>query len=282
MNTTPQQPVFDMPHYRRLIESREVFFKRILTPLVEQLGLRRAADVGCGIGFFSELLRASGFDVLGVDGRQQNVEEAKRRFSEIEFRVANVEETAITELGTFDLVLCFGLLYHLESPFRAIRNLAALTGKALLIDSTCIPEERPLLLFREESDGEDQGLKHLALYPTESCLVKMLYRAGFISVCRFRMLPDHPYYRGQVTRKRVRTLLLAVRQKLANNLVEEVAEPAAEPNPWATSWTGASELARSVCGFLRKPLPEKMVRLSRKLGLKRRGNGAGRGPAVQD
>ncbi len=282
MDAPPQQPVFDMPHYRRLNESREVFLKQILPPLVAELGIRRAADIGCGIGFFSELLRTSGFNVLGVDGRQQNVEEAKRRFPEIEFRVANAEETVITELGTFDLVLCFGLLYHLESPFRAIRNLAALTGKALLIDSTCIPGERPVLLFREEFDGNDQGLKYVALYPTESCLVKMLYQAGFIRVYRFRLLPDHPYYSEKMTRKRVRTFLLAVRQKVTNNFVEEIAEPTTEANPWATKWTGASEFARVLRRFLRRPLPEKMASLRRRLGLNRGGNGADSGRAAQD
>ena len=39
------------------------------------------------------------------------------------------------ELGEFDLVLCFGLLYHLENPMRTIRHLRALTGQGLLLES---------------------------------------------------------------------------------------------------------------------------------------------------
>jgi len=61
------------------------------------------------------------------------VTEARRRFPHIPFEQADVEERAILELGKFDLVLCFGLLYHLENPLLAIRNLRGLTEKCLLV-----------------------------------------------------------------------------------------------------------------------------------------------------
>jgi hypothetical protein len=40
-----------------------------------------------------------------------------------------VEDLSLRDIGTVDLVLSVGLLYHLENPFRAIRNFHALTGK---------------------------------------------------------------------------------------------------------------------------------------------------------
>ena len=43
----------------------------------------------------------------------------------------NVEDPQVRELGASDLVLCPGLLYHLENPFQAIRNLHALTARIL-------------------------------------------------------------------------------------------------------------------------------------------------------
>ena len=68
--------------------------------------------------------------MLGVDGRQENVEEAQRRFPQIPFRICNAQESALRDLGRFDLVFCFGLLYHLENPLIAIRQLCAMTAAA--------------------------------------------------------------------------------------------------------------------------------------------------------
>jgi 2-polyprenyl-3-methyl-5-hydroxy-6-metoxy-1,4-benzoquinol methylase len=94
--------------------------------------------VGAGVGFFSQTLLECGLNVCGIEGRAENVSEARKRFPHIPFGQADIQERSTLELGKFDLVLCFGLLYHLENPLLAIRNLHALTGKCLLLESMCI------------------------------------------------------------------------------------------------------------------------------------------------
>lgn len=266
MEQKPPQRVFDLLLYQQLIVSRESFLRRVLPHLQRELSLRRALDAGCGIGFFSSLLGSLGFRVVAFDGRQDNVDEATRRYPGIDFRTADVEELVPPELGSFDLVLCFGLLYHLENPFRAVRNLHALTAKVLLIESMCIPDKRVLLEFRDEGPSEDQGLRNMAFYPTEACLVKMLYRAGFTSVCRFLDLPDHPDFHAGVSRNRVRCLLLASCVPLSLPFLAEVREPATRPDPWATRISSVQERLQRVGSFLRKPLPEKWASVQRRLG----------------
>ncbi len=103
------------------------------------LGLRNALDAGCGVGFFAQTLTELGLETRGFDGRFENVVEARKRFPQIAFERGDIESAEIAALGTFDLVLCFGLLYHLENPMRAIRHLRALTGQGLLIESMCVP-----------------------------------------------------------------------------------------------------------------------------------------------
>src|SRR5580765_2579479 len=119
----------------------------------------------------------SGPKVIGVDGRQQNVEEARRRFPEIAFRHCDAQDAALRALGQFDLVFCFGLLYHLENPLLTIRHLHAMTTKLLLVEAVIFPGEEPIMALVDEGMTEDQGLNHFAFYPTEACLIKMLYRA---------------------------------------------------------------------------------------------------------
>jgi tRNA (mo5U34)-methyltransferase len=123
---------FDRKEYRALIEAREQTLRQIVKRLKPALGLSNAVDVGCGVGFFSQTLAECGLQVCGFDARAENVTEARRRFPGIPFEQANIEDREIPRLGQFDLVLCFGLLYHLENPLQAIRNLRAITEKCLL------------------------------------------------------------------------------------------------------------------------------------------------------
>jgi len=132
---------FDRKEYRQLIEARGETIQRVVTRLKSALGLSNAVDAGCGVGFFSRTLRECGLNVCGFDGRAENVAEARRRFPLIPFEQGDIEERGILQLGRFDFVLCFGLLYHLENPLLAIRNLRGLTEKCLLLESMCLPGE---------------------------------------------------------------------------------------------------------------------------------------------
>ena len=68
--------IFDQQHYYLLNSSRGEVVSRLLAEIKMPLGLRTAVDVGCGLGHFSGLLQSIGFEITGVDGRQQNVEES--------------------------------------------------------------------------------------------------------------------------------------------------------------------------------------------------------------
>lgn len=111
---------FDRREYRQLIEARAQAIQRVVKRLKPALGLSSAVDVGCGVGFFSQTLAECGLCVGGFDARPENVAEARKRFPEIPFAEADIEGREIPELGRFDFVLCFGLLYHLENPLQAV------------------------------------------------------------------------------------------------------------------------------------------------------------------
>jgi len=61
----------------------------------------------------------------------ENIEEARNRLPALNFRVADAEDPSLWGL-TFDLVFLLRIaLPNFENPFRAVRNLHALTGKVL-------------------------------------------------------------------------------------------------------------------------------------------------------
>ena len=258
--------VFDLDNYARLNAAREALLRSTVPELQRSLGLATAADIGCGSGYFSALLGKMGFRVVALDGRPENVAEARRRNPEIDFRVGDVEDDTVRNLGAIDLVLCLGLLYHLENPFRGIRNLYAITGKILLIESVFLPGDDPVLTLRDESPDEDQGLRHVAFYPTEPGLVKMLFRAGFSGVYRFHPLPDHEHFRSTPASRRVRTMLVASRIRLAFPFLTLLSEPSTPPDPWKTAWGRATEPVGRLARFLRLSWPEKRIALRKRQG----------------
>lgn len=227
-NLTP----FDQREYQRLIEARGATICAVLRRLKPLLHLATAIDAGCGVGFFAKLLHQCGLAVAGFDGRAVNIAEARRRFPAIPFEVADIEDAGIPGIGQFDLVLCFGLLYHLENPLRAIRHLRALTGKCLLLESMCTPSSGPELLLCEEPRQDDQSLTELACCASEPALVKILYRAGFAVVYRIAPLPDHDDFRDTNQHARRRTVLLATDVPLDVPGFRFMPEPGACADPW--------------------------------------------------
>jgi FkbM family methyltransferase len=247
--TAPAMTIFDQRHYVDLIDARGEVIRKIVPQLRNVLGLSTALDAGCGLGFFTEILSECQLKAAGFDGRQTNVDEARRRYPDLTFDVGDIEDSSIVRLGSFDFVLCFGLLYHLENPLRAIRHLRALTGKVLFLESMCLPSDEPFALLREEPPFDDQSLTNLAFYPSEGCIVKMLYGCGFSRVYKVSQLPDHDDFRETKENRRARTVIVAAFEDLNLSGLVKLEEPREKAYPWAKNISNANRrmpLARRV------------------------------------
>jgi FkbM family methyltransferase len=256
---------FDTRHYQDLIRTRAATIRRVVRALKPVLALHNALDAGCGVGFFAQTLTELGLETRGFDGRFENVIEARKRFPKIGFERGDIESPEIATLGTFDLVLCFGLLYHLESPMRAIRHLRALAGKGLLIESMCVPGDEARMMLRGEPFQNDQSLTDMAFYPSESCLVKMLYRAGFQHVYRVTRLPEHDDFRETSDHARRRTILFASHRPVALACLERVTEPRGGRDPWTKLSAEPETLVARVRRFLAKPARMRYVALANRV-----------------
>src|SRR5690242_15553599 len=99
-----RQWLFDRDRTQEFTKARQTTLRALLNDIQKETTLRSALDVGCGVGDFSKFLRELGFQVVAVDGRQENIIEAKRRHPEIAFFVADADDLSSANLGTFDLV----------------------------------------------------------------------------------------------------------------------------------------------------------------------------------
>lgn len=90
---------------------------------------RRALDIGCGTGLFSEKLAARADQVTGVDVSSVAVSVARQRtagFANLDFAQSDVLDLPASWDGTFDLVTILDTLYYLPPPIGddLLKNLA--------------------------------------------------------------------------------------------------------------------------------------------------------------
>ena len=80
-------------------------------------------------------------------------------------------------LGSFDVVLCSGLIYSVPNPMSLLLRLARVTGELLVIESASTTNggDEPMMLFRGEEDGNPSNW----WIPNRACLEQMLATAGF-------------------------------------------------------------------------------------------------------
>lgn len=209
--------LFDEPYYLEINEARWALAARTIAQLGRQVpgGVRTCADVGAGPGWFSERLVGQGLEVVGLEGRAELTAEAARRVTGATFKQVNVESSSeMGELGRFDLVFCFGLLYHTENPFAVVRNLERLTGEVLFIETMVLPTDEPIFRLVGEGQNETQGLTYHSLIASRSALVKMLQTAGFSWVGEYMGRVDHPDFVDSPSRYRRRGVYLASRRPL--------------------------------------------------------------------
>lgn len=199
--------LFDENYYIEINEARWKVAEKILDSID---GHKTCLDAGCGPGWFASRLVSRGLNVYGVDGRDDLLDIARKRAPEAEFSKVNIENKADTHnLPICDLVLCFGLLYHLENPFAAIRNLRRCAGKHMLIETQVTSDLNPTFQLVSEGENETQGLTFHAVIPSRSSMIKMLYLAGFSSVQRYNGVVDHPDFADTTHRRRRREVFVA-------------------------------------------------------------------------
>ncbi len=102
----------------------------------------RVLDLGCGEGLYAVEFAQQGASVLAVEGRTVNLVKAEfagraLSLSRLEVRQGDVLEVNRERDGVFDVVLCSGILYHLDQPevFHFLRNLRAMCTGVCIIDT---------------------------------------------------------------------------------------------------------------------------------------------------
>jgi SAM-dependent methyltransferase len=141
-------------------------------------------DVGCWEGAnCAEAVRRGAKQVVGVDLCMS--EELRSNVSEFGFEFVQMDilSEKWLELDTFDVVLCAGVLYHVENVISLLFRLRRVTNELLVLETEVrelLGREEPILIFRPS--GKETRNPSNWWFPNRRGLFEMLATCGFKDV----------------------------------------------------------------------------------------------------
>lgn len=178
----------------------------------------RILDLGSNEGGLSLEMAREGWETLGVEGREQNFRKAEliRRYfalPNLTFQHRDVKDLSPEKDGTFDAILCCGLLYHIDQPFAHLEQMARLLNDdgLFFLDTHVAPDERSMRYgtharhLSEETTFEHEGRTYSgrwfaephetnldeqwravsnerSFWPDRRSLIRALYHTGYRSI----------------------------------------------------------------------------------------------------
>ncbi|MBC7604854.1 MAG: methyltransferase domain-containing protein [Ramlibacter sp.] len=231
---------------------RRARINQIVTDFVRKpIAEVRVLDLACLEGDYSAEFAMRGAQVLGIEGRRTNVERARERFRlpNLEFVQDDVRNISREKYGEFDVVLCLGILYHLDAPdcFKLLESIAEVCTGVAVIDThvSDIRSEtvnhrgkdyagwRYVEYVRPPSQQEEEASTWASIgnvrsfWPTKPSLVNAIVDAGFTSVydCQYPAWNDIPADRvafAATKGERQRVLASPFDEAILNERVDEV------------------------------------------------------------
>jgi hypothetical protein len=93
-------------------------------------------------------------------------------------------------LGTFDLIYCYGLLYHLKNAERAIERLAAICTGQIMVEICVSLGGYDEILFVRDFESNNQAMSGIGCRPTRLWVLNRLkkyFGYGYVT----KTQPDH-------------------------------------------------------------------------------------------
>ena len=151
----------------------------------EDLTGKRVLDIGAWDGWFSFEMERRGATVLAVDSAKNTrlLEARSLLGSRIDYHIADICRLTARDVGTFDIVLFLGVLYHLKHPLLALENICGMCRDMACIESFVTdgdPGGIPAMEFYETA--ELRGQLDNWCGPNIACMLAFARTAGFARV----------------------------------------------------------------------------------------------------
>jgi 2-polyprenyl-3-methyl-5-hydroxy-6-metoxy-1,4-benzoquinol methylase len=143
---------------------------------------KRILELGAFNGYIGAYFESIGANVHCVEGRQSNVDRIKNDYPNVTVECANLD-TKDWSWGHYDIIINFGLYYHLENFHREhLQN--CINNCDLMFFETVIHDSFDSEIFFRHEYGDDQSLTPIGGNPSTS-YVENIFKENSIKYEKF-------------------------------------------------------------------------------------------------
>jgi 2-polyprenyl-3-methyl-5-hydroxy-6-metoxy-1,4-benzoquinol methylase len=182
-------PIHKEGHINRHTQRKRHFFDPVVRLLGGSLEGKRVLDLASNAGYWSLATIEAGADyVLGIEGRQMHVDQASFVFDikEVErdrydFVMGDIFETDFRQFGTFDVVMCLGLMYHISKPMELMEKISEVNDDILVVDTTLSMASGSFLkIVPQDPDSYMSAVdRSIAMRPTKRAVRDLAEHFGY-------------------------------------------------------------------------------------------------------
>lgn len=222
----------------------EIKVKRILQAIADiapqPLKNLRVLDLACLEGLYAIELALQGAQVVAIEGREANIEKARfakdiLSLDNLELVQDDVRNLSREKYGSFDVVLCLGILYHLDVPdvFHFVEKVSDVCQGFALLDTHVSMEAEKWYVYKGQKYWGSDYVEHrpdstpeerdkslwasldnvTSFWFTRYSLYNLLSEVGFTSVYECHNPPVLNYERKRLRKETDRNTFLAMKGK---------------------------------------------------------------------
>lgn len=162
---------FHAPHYLRHNARR----LEHLASLGLTVAGKTVLEVGAGIGDHTHYYLDRSCRVTITEARPDNLRYLRERYPEQDVRSLDLEQPAPLAGAPFDIVHCYGVLYHLRNPAKTLEFLSASCREMLLLE-TCVSfgSNQEIHPVTEDKTDHTQSCSGVGCRPTRAWVFAQL------------------------------------------------------------------------------------------------------------
>ena len=186
-------------HYKLLHKLNPVRLEYILSKC--NINGKKVLDIGCGGGILSEQLHKQGARVTGIDSSSKSITIARQHAKEQNYNIKYINKSIfdVTDLDSFDFIVCFEMIEHIDKPNELIKKISEIsTKKSGLFLSTINRNLKSFVLAKIMAEyilnyvpkGTHQYAKFITPYELTKMLENNNYNSNDISGLNFNPIDE--------------------------------------------------------------------------------------------
>jgi 2-polyprenyl-3-methyl-5-hydroxy-6-metoxy-1,4-benzoquinol methylase len=161
---------------------------------------KKILETGCGgKGDFTMFLLKNGASVTLNDARIENIKHLLELNNlDLEYNTTDLN-VKIEDHEKYDIIFCYGTLYHLHNPIMGIENMYKLCNGFLLL-STVVNSKNDISIdyVSEDSNSKEQSYTNIGCRPSRKWVMNEL-KKHFKFVYTSKTQPNHPDFKTDWT-----------------------------------------------------------------------------------